>query len=168
MAAKHDYPIQGSVGSGVGGDVWFGSICVKPGTRKEADLTYSLLDEDTLETARYEGPDPRESLDKCKIAWFGCPADRTPLAAFGIEPIVGGAAAWLMTTVRLKDHGKDFLRAFRRIMLIEVSRHERLSGHCLISGSAPRMLTTLGATFSLPDHPKFLCWDLVANPRLRI
>lgn len=134
---------------------------------EEAFRIAGELDWASVETERLTGTDPMVSLRGSLTVWDG----DAPLCCYGFTPPEGErpAQAWMMVTHHARGRGRarDVFEMMREALADAVSLYGRVIGYALMRGDAPRMLAMLGATFALPMHPSFVCWELRDNPQLR-
>lgn len=140
---------------------------IQPTSSDDAEMIASELDFATTETERITQTHAVDSLRGSLTVWDG----DTPLCSYGIVPPQdgGSAHAWMMVTnyARGRGRARDVIELMRGALGDSVRLYGRVEGYTLIGGDAPRMLSLLGATFMLANHPSFLRWELHDNPQLR-
>ncbi len=150
-------------------------VDVQPTSRIEADWLQSQLDEASLTTDRlsreadiFQSSIP-DLLASSKTAWLGSKTYRTPLASFDIQPdpVEPGGLAWMVTYRALGRNLEPLFESMRSELLAGVQTHTRLRGYVRTATLIPRLLSRLGARFTLPNSEKFLIWELTDNYKLR-
>lgn len=151
----------------------------QPVLDKEAEWLVHYLDKETVDTDKAEKEEGIEGvplLDSVKIATkvvVGKHPTEVPIALFGIKD----GFAWMMTTRFLQDYGlhRTLIGAMRDTLGKHIRENGPLRGYVRTTSGAARMLSMLGATFTLPIDVhtgkllsrKFLLWHLRDNLKLQ-
>lgn len=146
---------------------------------REVAWLHHCLDEETVITDQAEKEEGIETdpilatIKEALVVWVGDVPSRIPLALYGIKDGV----AWMMTTRFLRDYRlhRVLLGAMRDVMSEYIRENGPIRGHVRTGSGAAKLLSMLGATFTLPidvrtgviRSRKFLLWRLTDNNKLR-
>lgn len=155
------------------------NVSYQPVLPKDAEWLVHYLDEETMLTKQCEDDEHVESDELIDSVKVGIKVlvrkDKTsiPAAIFGIKD----GFAWMMTTRFLHEYGlhRDLLAAMQDVLGKHIRENGPLRGYVRTTSGAARMLSMLGATFTLPfdvgsgtlRSKKFLLWGLKDNLKLQ-